>query len=838
MHPRHVSTRKLPWFARFGKQVTLILLAGLTFLSVFVVSTHLVSAAPQQLSSQGKAFYEAGQFSEAAEVWQQAAAAYAQVGDRPNRNQNLMNAAEALQALGLYPRACNTLLQALEVTEFNCQTLIQVDKNTQQRNTSLIETLTAKPDSLTHAIGIRSLGDTLQRLDQLNLSQQVLQLSLAMAQRLSSNPEMSAALLSLGNVERAFGNRSRTQSENWQEQPLSLQCLYQPSRGAAAKFYQQAADFYQQAATQSTSSTTWVQAQLNHFSMLLETNNLAGALKLLPDIQAKLADLPNDRTKIYAQINLAQNLSCLKQTTVNEPASWRNIAQALATTVQQARSMGDRRAESYALGYLGGVYALNQTKPSAQDLAYAQDLTQQALVLAQTIRASDIAYQWQWQLGHLLGMQGDAKAAIAAYTDAFNTLQSLRNDLAGTSLNVQFAFQEKSVEPVYRQLVDLLLQAEPSQQDLKQALSVIEALQLAELENLLRCSLQVTELSASGQAIDPTAAIVYPILLHDRLEIILSLPNQPLHHYSTQLPNDQSIDDLLATLREILQKSNQGGPSFLKLAQQVYGWLIQPLEMELEKHGIQTLVFVLDGTLRNIPMAALHDGQRYLIEKYALAVSPSLKLLKPQPASGGRLEVLAAGIFQNIPGFSAPALPEVKDELEQIAELPKSLVLRNQEFTRQALGKKINARPFSVVHLATHGQFSSQPDQTFIRAWDDRVNIDELKNLLQSREQSRPDTIELLVLSACETATGDKRAALGLAGVAVRAGARSTLATLWQVNDNSTAELMTQFYRALVNPGDRSMTKAKALQQAQIEILQKYPAPFYWAPYVLVGNWL
>jgi len=109
---------------------------------------------------------------------------------------------------------------------------------------------------------------------------------------------------------------------------------------------------------------------------------------------------------------------------------------------------------------------------------------------------------------------------------------------------------------------------------------------------------------------------------------------------------------------------------------------------------------------------------------------------------------------------------------------------------------------------------------------------------LRSREQSRPDAIELLVLSACETAEGDKRAALGLAGVAVRAGARSTLATLWQVNDSSTAELIAQFYKTLSNPGDSTVTKAKALQSAQLNLLRRYKAPLYWAPYVLVGNWL
>ena len=409
--------------------------------------------------------------------------------------------------------------------------------------------------------------------------------------------------------------------------------------------------------------------------------------------------------------------------------------------------------------------------------------------------------------------------------------------MAATSPNVQFSFQESSVEPIYRQLVDLLLQPDQtSQENLKQAREQIEALQLAELENLLRCSLQTAKPVAIDPEVDRAAAVIYPIILDDRIEVILSLYKQPLRHYSKPLPKEENIADLLDTLRENLQKPNRAGPGFLKLSQQVYSWLIEPLEPELEKSGVKTLVFVLDGYLRNIPMAALHDGQHYLIEKYAVALSPSLQLLQPKPLSGENIEVLAAGISQIIPGFPAPALPEVKEELDQISKLPKSKVLRNQEFTRLALQNQINERPFSVVHLATHGQFSSNPNQTYIRAWNESVNINQLKTLLETR-QSRPDAIELLVLSACETASGDKRAALGLAGVAVRAGARSTLATLWQVNDSSTAELMTKFYKTLLNPAD-TVTKAQALQSAQIELLHRYTAPFYWAPYVLVGNWL
>ena len=827
------------------RALALILLALLTLLSAIALPTEKMAgakeavnqhssrtsqAAPaQKLAIQGKELYEAGRFSEAAEVWQQAASAYARVGDFDGMTQSRINIAASLQALGLYPRACNTLLQAFGITDPDCQKLTSENENRQQLQDSLIKTLAAQPNSLQKTIGLRSLGDILQKLDDLELSTKVLQISLNTAIKLRSSQNESAALLSLGNVEQAWGNRARIRQDIASNQnPTPWHCLYKASIGAPKKFYQQAVEFYQQAANASVSPSTWVEAQVNRLSALLETNATRDAQKLWPQIQSKLQDLPDSRSMLYARIKLAQSLSCLKQATAADTPSWTETAQILATTVRQARSLNERRAESYALGYLGGIYA------HTQQWSNAQDLTQQALTLAQAFKATDISYIWQWQLGHLLRIAGDITGASARYTEAVNTLHSLRSDLAATSTNVQFSFRE-TVEPIYRQLVDLLLQPnETSQKNLKQARDVIEELQLAELENLLRCNLQAASPVPIAQEADPQAAVIYPIVLDDRIEVVLSLYRQPLRHYSTSLPKEQNIEDFLETLRQSFQSSDSAGPGFLKFSQQMYGLLLKPVEAELEKNKVKNLVFVLDAPLRNIPMAGLHDGQHYLIEKYAVVLSPSLQLLPPQPVSEQNLEVLAAGISKQIPGFSAPALPEVNDELRVISEATKSVVLSNQEFTRLALQNQISEHAFSVVHLATHGRFSSKPDQTYIRAWDARINTNELKTLLQTREQSRSDAIELLVLSACETAEGDKRATLGLAGVAVRAGARSTLATLWSVDDESTTELMSQFYRELKT----GVTKAEALRRAQLAVLKHEKSPYFWAPYVLVGNWL
>ena len=240
-----------------------------------------------------------------------------------------------------------------------------------------------------------------------------------------------------------------------------------------------------------------------------------------------------------------------------------------------------------------------------------------------------------------------------------------------------------------------------------------------------------------------------------------------------------------------------------------------------------------DGILRNLPPGALHDGEQYLIEQYSVAIAPSLRLVELQARAENRQELLLAGLSQPRQGFSS--LPGVKKEIEQIQPLFVSEVLLNNSFTEINFNRSVSETPFQLVHLATHGQFSSNAQDTFVLTWDDRLNIDELNRLLRAdSKQIRP--VDLLVLSACETATGDRHSALGLAGIAVRGGARSTVASLWAVSDEATVELMTNFYQELVQ-GD--VSKAEALRRAQRVILktERFSHPFYWSAFILVGNW-
>ncbi len=742
-----------------------------------IPSAQRLPVLAQTLNTQGQLQLTRGQAGDALKTWKQATATYTQVGDNAGVTGSLINQAQAMQNLGLY-------LQAKK-------TLDQVKQNLQNQ-----------PNSPIKVMGLRSLGNALRVIGDLDESEQVLQQSLTAAQQLDSKSDISAALLSLGNTARA---------------------------GAKTEA---ALDSYQKAEEAASSPMMRTQAQLNQLSVLLESKQEDKARALASELQPQISNLPPSRANVYAQINFAQNLTRLRQLNPASSPSQTEIGQILAKAIQQAKSLNDARAQAYALGHLGGLY--EQTR--AWD--NARNLTEQALLIAQTANASDIAYRWQWQLGRLLKAQGNRKGAIAAYTEAVNSLKSLRNDLVAIP-EIQFSFRE-GVEPIYRQLVELLLQSEgtsePSQENLVEARAVIESLQLAELDNFFRVACLAGKPVQIDQVIDqedPTAAVVYPIILEDTLEVIVKLPKVPLRHYKTTVPAsevDKTVDELRVQLTRPFASQKTRA-----LSEKVYDWLLRPAEDALAQSQIKTLVFVLDGSLRNIPMAALYDGQQYVVEKYAVALTPGLQLLAPKSLARTQIKALTGGLTEARQGFSA--LKYVALELDQIQSAVSGKVLLNQEFTSASVQKEINSAPFPVVHLATHGQFSSNKENTFILTWDGQLKIEDLANLLRNRDQSQSNAIELLVLSACQTAKGDKRAALGLAGVAVRAGARSTLASLWSIDDESSAVLMSQFYQELART---TVSKAEALRQAQLSLLQtpQYQHPRYWAPFVLVGNWL
>jgi CHAT domain-containing protein len=418
------------------------------------------------------------------------------------------------------------------------------------------------------------------------------------------------------------------------------------------------------------------------------------------------------------------------------------------------------------------------------------------------------------------------------------TLQSFRQEMLLGYGSGRVSFRQ-TVGPVYFGLVDLLLQRAASLPDrlqyepyLVEAREAVELFKTVELQDYFQddCVNATRARVAKLEGMAQGAVVIYPILLPDRTELLLSLPDG-LQRFTVPVGAETLTQEVRAFRRMLEKRTTR---EFLPHAQQLYTWLIRPIEPTLASVRSDTLVFVPDGPLRTIPMAALHDGQQFLIDRYAVATTPGLKLTDPRPLQRSNTRVLAMGLTEGVQGF--PPLPHVSPELEAIQRLYGGEMLLNQRFRIPSMEKELQDKPFNVIHIASHGQFDSDVTKTFLLTFDGKLSMDRLDQVV-GRMRLRDDALELLTLSACQTAAGDDRAALGLAGVAIKAGARSALATLWFINDQASSDLVTEFYRQLQDP---AMSRAKALQSAQRKLLGnwRYEHPGYWAPFLLLNNWL
>lgn len=350
-------------------------------------------------------------------------------------------------------------------------------------------------------------------------------------------------------------------------------------------------------------------------------------------------------------------------------------------------------------------------------------------------------------------------------------------------------------------------------------------------------------------------ALIYAIPTPKQLELILLPPHsRPVHRRITDA-NRQSLTDLAQSYRMAMVNRLSDASDYLPPAQQLYSWLVKPLEADLKAQQIETLIFCLGTGLRSLPLAALHDGKQFLVENYSLGIIPAFNLLDPRPTILTGLKVLAMGASE----FREEApLPAVPIELSTITRsLWQGESLLNQDFTIENLKARRKAYPFGIVHLATHATVASGGVQeSYIQFWDAKLRLNQLKQL-----DLRQPVVQLLVLSACRTALGNPQAELGFAGLAVQSGAKASLASLWSVSDAGTLALMSSFYRQLRS----SPIKTEALRQAQVQMLkgqlklQNSPAlravdrrslpqelmadatadlshPYYWAAFTMIGN--
>ncbi len=544
--------------------------------------------------------------------------------------------------------------------------------------------------------------------------------------------------------------------------------------------------------------------------------------------------------------------------------------------------------------WIESLDGLAQVYESQQRSGEALRLDQAAIPVAQQLEAHDLLINLYWRQGRLYRRQQQFPEAGAAYQQAVDHIEAIRHDIPLEYHHGRSSFREL-LEPVYLGLADnLLLQAREQPDEaqtvlLKRARDAVELIKQSELEDFLggRCALQGRQQVALDD-IATSTAVVYPILLPDRLELLVSSGGE-IAHFSQAVP----AASVQAKAQELAFNLRNNYAKFKSLSTQLYQWLFAPIEPWLQAHHTQIVVMVPDGALRLVPPAALYDGTHYLVEKYAISTSPGLNLFDPSPLQRQGIQALLAGmsepgeVVQHLPApflkamtgggrglnlattpshsralpFDANAterqadtqhllqqpgfedvlkarlsLPGVGEEIHTLQEKVPNTTLLNETFTVAQFKQQITQSPYTVVHIASHGVFGHSSESSFLMTYDNIINIDDLERLLKSDKFAK-QPIELLTLSACQTAEGDDRAPLGISGMALRAKVRSALGSLWPVDDFAASSLMQEFYQALSQP---NTNKVQALRQAQLKLLQQPESahPYYWSPFILVGNWL
>jgi CHAT domain-containing protein len=736
---------------------------------------------PDTLMTQGLQAYQRGSFAQALAAWKQAADLYERGGKVGEQSRALAQAAQASESLGQVSQALQQLELALTLAQ---QT----------------------GDRARIAAVMESLGRTYLAARKTDAAVQYLTQALAMAQA-DENRRLIAAIhndLGIAHV------------------------AQQHDADALAAFATSA-----QEAHAAGDRPLAVRAHINAARMALKLNQPDHARDWLDLAFDALQDFEpsHDKAMNLIQVGLGYQQLRASMPAMDAPLLLRAAGVLLeATTV--AEHVGDARTRSYADGYLGHLY---ETEHRYEE---ALQLTRRAVFSAQSANAPESLFRWQWQLGRLLAATSKLDEAIASYGHATMTLRPIRMEVASAWGNDSFA-GEDSVRTLFFELADLLLHrasltgdAQGAEQYLRRARDAIETYKAAELRDYFRDDC-VDTLQARITKLDTLAAgtaVVYPIVFADRLELLVSLPNG-LKRLSIPVSSATLTQEVRAFRRTVEKRTTR---EYLPHAQQLYDWLIRPLEPDLVSFRIDTLVFIPDGPLRTVPMAALHDGRQFLIEKFAVATTPGLNLTDPKPIDRDKVRLLSSGLTRAVQGF--PSLPFVEDEINAIRTLYQGDQLLNAEFSTPRLEQELKDHPYGILHIATHGWFASDTTQSYLLTYNGKLTINELDRLI-GLFRYRKDPLELLTLSACQTGIGEDRSALGLAGVAIKAGARSALATLWFINDEASATLVSEFYRQLRNP---KQSKAQALQQAQLKLLadRVYEHPAYWSPFLLLNNWL
>ena len=759
----------------------------ITFSLFFTTSTLAVSeiASNSNNSDQikaGRHNFNQGRYEEALAAWNIALADYKLSGDKNGQSRALHYKADAYLALGQNYKAVKNLNLALELAE------------------------SAGNKPLANRIA-GSLGTALMLSNRTDEARELFVTTIREEQAEGRLNSAAVAGNNLGNLHASLGD------------------------------FQAAISAHQQAIANAKSAgnnNLVAKSSVNIARVMLDNNETKNARNQLRLATGQAQALADSHEKAYVLISIGRLYS---QSMGSNDASSKNkieklASDALESAARVAKTIGDQRAASFAYGYLG------ELSEDRNNISEAMQRTRKASSYLRGTQAPEISYRWKWQEARLLKAQGHMDQSINAYQRAVDDLQKVRHIIAAGQSKNKGDFKSEAGQ-IYMELADLLLKHSETLKDknkveaeLHQVRNTIEMLKSAELEDYFRddCVAALKKKTKGIDNIGERTAAIYPIIFPDRLEILVSLPDG-MKRYTVAV-SSEALNNEINRFRERLEKRTTH--QYKRHAKKIYSWLIRPLEKDLQSQNIDTLVFIPDGALRTVPITALHDGKNFLIAQYAVATTPGLTLTDPQPLARKNLKLLVAGLTEGVQGF--PPLPDVAGEVQRIGELFDASILKNNNFTQANIKKGLSEDTYSIVHVASHGKFKHDVRDTFLLTYDGKINMDSLESYMASTTY-RKNPVELLTLSACQTAMGDDKAALGLGGIAVKAGARSALATLWYINDQASSQLIRDFY---TNLKDAEISKARALQTAQKTMLNdpRFKHPSYWAPFLLIGNWL
>lgn len=833
-----MERRRIIFFGSLQTFLKFLLYAGISLL--FVVSYHvtLLSASTEnyhgkRLNQLGHEQLQKGEAQKALETWEKAYETYRGLNNSEGVSGSLINQSLALQSLGSYPRACETLIEALKLEKQNwiCNSQNNI---TSEKIKNLSTVLEEIPLGQIQIIGLENLGNVLRQIGKTEVSEIVLKKSFSIAKKIN-NSSMGEILFNLGNTKNSFYRKELSKYK------VTYDTFDKQEALESAKInFESALSFYQEAINNRDNFNIKLSAQLNKLELLLLNSEFK-----ISERESKIQDLISQILRsdfknlpviesIYGQIKFSKYLiKIASDKKLNYIISDSELSLAISTALsalKEAKKIDNKILESFAFENLAKVSSyLGEFEESKKYL-------EKALRLAESIKSWDIAYKLQQELGRVYKEIGSLEKAKNAYASAIESVEKFENNY-NTSLNseIRVYFKEK-IEPVYQEYMELLLSE--SQPDFVKILQVKERLQLNEIKFFLRCNhLPLISENKTQQKLVNVTPTIYIFQLKNKVEVIVKTSSG---FFENQINNLELVTKSTDNLVNFLQSPyffNFSEEKLLHYSQDLYKILIKPVEKYLPSKG--SLLFVTDTYFQKIPFSVLNNGEKYLLEDYSISVSLRSKNFN-QISTPRSLKALIAGIYESNPKFNHPligntftALPEIKQEILSIEKnITDKIELINSDFTNKNFQKWMRKKEndFPIVHVSSHGQFSSDSWKTFILAWDKPINVRELEYLLINH----PNRIELLVLSACQTAKGDKNSGLGIAGVAVMSGAQNTLATLWLVDSKSTSILMGDFYKGLKNGLDES----RALRQAQLALAKdpKYSHPYYWAPFILVSR--